>query len=144
MVAGRLTAVCCLVLLGPAALAAQAEQEGTLQAAAQSARGAWLAHDVQGLVAGSPNLILQIPGADPSSPVGRSQAAELLRRYLATAEEQSLTVVTVREVEEGKGFVELARRYVVRGTSDERRETVFLGFRRVSAGWRLTEVRTTG
>jgi hypothetical protein len=117
-------------------------QEPTLEGAAQAARRAWLAHDLQALVAKSPSVVLQIPGADPSSPVGRPQAAELLRRYLASARERSLTIVTVREVESGRGFVELERRYVVRGTTDERRETVFLGFRRVEAGWVLTEVRS--
>lgn len=126
-----------LALLAPS-------QAGTLVAAAQAAREAWLAHDPQALVARSPSVVLQIPGADPSSPVGRAQAAELLRRYWAQALERSLTIVTVREVEEGKGFVELERRYVVRGTADERRETLFLGFRRHGERWVLTEVRSAG
>lgn len=141
MVAGRVTIALVTALLVPGAALAQS---GALEAAAQSARDAWLAHDVQTLVAQSPNLILQIPGADPSSPVSRAQAAELLRRYLAAADEQSLTVVTVREVEDGKGFVELARRYVVRGTTDVRREALFLAFRRAADGWRLTEIRSAG
>jgi hypothetical protein len=130
----------CGVLLGPG----WPGQDATLAATAQAARQAWLAHDVAALVARSSGVILQIPGADPSSPVGRAQAGELLRRYLGAAEEVAIRVVTVREVEPGKGFVEMDRRYVVRGTADERRETVFLGFRRVGVRWVLSEVRSVG
>ena len=119
-------------------------QTATLEAAARAAREAWLAHDVVGLVGGSSGIVLQIAGAAPSSPVGRAQAEELLRRYLATGTEVSVTIVTVRAVEAARGFVELERRYVVRGTTDPRRETVFLGFRRVGERWELSEVRSGG
>jgi hypothetical protein len=119
-------------------------QAGTLEAAARAARQAWLAHDVAGLVGGSSGIVLQIAGAAPSSPVGRAQAEELLRRHLATGTEVAVTIVTIREVEAARGFVELERRYVVRGTTDPRRETVFLGFRRVGERWVLSEVRSGG
>ena len=121
-----------------------AAQRATLDAAAQAARQAWLGHDVGALVGGSSAVVLQIAGAAPSSPVGRAQAEELLRRYLAGGVELSVTVVTVREVESGRGFVELERRHAVPGTSDVRRETVFLGFRRVGDSWVLSEVRSGG
>jgi hypothetical protein len=74
--------------------------------------------------------------------LGRAQAEELLRRYLRSVVECNVIVRTVREVEDGKGFVELERRYQVVGTSDERRETVFLGFRRAGDSWVLAELRT--
>ena len=137
-----------LLLAALAVLAAGSQpvaaQQATLEGAAQAAREAWLAHDVGALVGGASAIVLQIAGAAPSSPVGRAQAEELLRRYLMGGGEQSVTVVTVREVEPARGFVELERRYVVRGTSDVRRETVFLGFRRVGGGWVLGEVRSGG
>jgi len=119
-------------------------QAATLEAAAQAARQSWYVHDVSGLLAGSSAIILQIPGADPSSPLGRPQAAELLRRYLGGARERSVTVVSVREVEPGIGFVELDRRYVVSGTADARRESLFLGFRRIGERWVLAELRSVG
>jgi len=137
----RVWLVVSLALLQSAAAMGQA---ATLEAAAQAARQAWLDHDVSGLLAGSSGVILQIPGADPSSPLGRSQAVELLRRHLGGARELSITVVSVREVEPGIGFVELARRYVVSGTTDPRRESVFLGLRRVAEGWVLSELRSVG
>jgi hypothetical protein len=134
-----------IALLAAACTAGQASaQTGTLEAAAHAARDAWMAHDVAALVGGSSGIILQIAGAAPSSPVGRAQAEELLRRHLATGTEVAVTIVTVREVEPARGFVELERRYVVRGTTDARRETVVLGFRRSGERWVLSEVRSGG
>ncbi len=127
-----------LWLLAAAPLAGQS----SLGEAADQARRAWLAHDAAALVAHSPSLVLQIPGADPSSPLGRAQAAELLRRYFRPALERGTEIRAVREVEPGRGFVELERRYVVTGTRDERRETVFLGFRLVLGRWVLSELRS--
>ncbi len=116
--------------------------QATLSDAAALAKAAWSAHDAQGLVGRSSGLILQIPGAEPSSPLGRPQAIELLRRYFRPAEERGLDVTTIREVEPGKGFVELTRRYVVAGTTELRRETLFLGYRLLEREWRLVEVRS--
>src|SRR5260370_14952005 len=117
----RVVAVCSL-LLPPAA---RGDAQATLPGAASRAKQALLAHDPQALVGQSSNLLLQIPGADPSSPLGRAQAVELLRRYLRGAEERGLDITAIREVEPGKGFVELTRRYVVSGTADVRRRTHF-------------------
>jgi hypothetical protein len=128
----------CIALLWPAAGRAQA----TLPGAAAQAKRALLAHDPQALVGQSSSLVLQIPGADPSSPLARAQAVELLRRYLRPAEERSLDVSAIREVEPGKGFVELTRRYVVAGTTELRHETLFLGFRQIDGEWRLAELRS--
>ncbi len=116
--------------------------QSSLAEAARRARDAWLAHDAQGLVAQSPTLVLQIAGADPSAALGRAQAAELLRRYFRAAEERSLDITAQREVEQGRGFVELERVFVVAGTADLRRETLFLGFRRQGERWVLVELRS--
>ena len=124
------------------ALAIPAYGQVTLSDAAARAKQALSAHDAEALVGGSSNLVLQIPGADPSSPLGRSQAIELLRRYFRPAEERGLDVTAIREVEPGRGFVELARRYVVAGTTELRRETLFLGYRLQGRDWRLVELRS--
>ncbi len=131
-----LLAIACISIAAPAAA------QGTLPEAAQRAKQAWLAHDPQALVGQSPSIVLQIPGADPSSPLGRAQAVELLRRYMRPVEERGLDVTVVREVEPGKGFVELTRRYVVAGTTELRRETLFLGFRLDGERWALAELRS--
>lgn len=122
--------------------AAPARAQGTLGEAAERARGAWLAHDPQALVGQSSTLVLQVSGADPSSPVGQAQAAELLRQYWRSVEERGVDVTGVREIEPGRGFVELTRRYVVAGTAEVRRETLFLAFRLREGRWVLVELRS--
>ncbi len=129
-------------MCGLAVLATEASGQATLSDAAERARQAWSAHDAQALVGQSSNIVLQIPGADPSSPLGRSQAIELLRRYFRPAEERGLDMTAIREVEPGKGFVELTRRYVVTGTAELRRETLYLGYRLLGREWRLVELRS--
>ncbi|HJS42677.1 MAG TPA: hypothetical protein VJ755_04350 [Gemmatimonadales bacterium] len=129
------------LLLLSVVLSGRLPAQATLSAAADRAKQAWSAHDPEALVGKSSNIVLQIPGADPSSPLGRAQAIELLRRYLRPAEERGLDIATIREVEAGKGFVELTRRYVVAGTSEVRRETLFLGYRFQFEEWRLVELR---
>jgi len=132
----------CLLALACVSVTPTLAAQGTLPEAAERAKQAWLAHDPQALVGQSPSIVLQIPGADPSSPLGRAQAIELLRRYMRPVEERGLDVTVVREVEPGKGFVELTRRYVVAGTTELRRETLFLGFRREAEHWALAELRS--
>jgi hypothetical protein len=116
--------------------------QGSLAEVAERVRQAWLVHDVQAVVGQSSSVVFQIPGADPSAPVDRAQAIELLRRHLRAGAERGLRVSAVREVEPGRGYAELDRRYVVAGTSDERRETIFLGFRKPGREWMLTELRS--
>lgn len=135
----RIVCLCVAAAGVPAVLVGQA----TLEEAARAAREAWLAHDPQALVGQSSSIVLQIPGADPSSALGRAQAVELLRRHFQSATEEALTLTAIHEMESGRGFVELERRYVVRGTKDVRRETVFFGFRRVGGRWGLSELRST-
>jgi len=130
------------LLMASGGLVAAAGAQDSLARAAERVRRAWLAHDVQAIVGQSPKVVLQIPGADASAPLERAQAAELLRRHLQRVVERTLAVGTVREVEPGHGYVELERRYVVAGTSDERRETIFLRFRKPGVDWLLTELRS--
>jgi len=125
-----------LTVVGPLA-----SQSGLVEAA-RRARAAWLAHDAEALFERSPGVILQIPGADPSSGLRRQQAGELLARYLRASVERSVEIATVREVEAGRGYVELVRRFSVTGTAEERRETVFVGLRRVAGWWVVVELRT--
>lgn len=127
-----------IVLAFPRGIAGQ----GSLSDAAERAKRAITAHDAQALVGQSSNVVLQIPGADPSSPLGKAQAIELLRRYLRPAEERGLDVTAIRLVERGKGFIEITRRYVVSGTTEVRHETLYLGYRLLDGEWRLAELRS--
>jgi hypothetical protein len=132
-----------LALLFPCS-AVRAQERAGLAAAAERARGAWFAHDAAGLVAGSPRLLVQLPGADPSTALPAAQAAALLADFLASAQEVQTAVRAAREVEPGRGYVELERRYRVAGTQEVRIQSLLLGYRLSRAGWSLVELRVVG
>ena len=116
-------------------------QTKDLDAAAERARGAWFAHDPGTLVANSPRVLIQLPGADPSVALGPAQAAALLRDFMAPAQEVETGVRAAREVEPGRGYVELQRQYRVAGTQNVRVQILLLGYRLEDSGWSLVEIR---
>ncbi len=131
-----------LLLLGaPVSLAAQSP---ALAEAAERARAAWWGHDAAALVADSPRLLVQLPGADPSVALGPAQAAALLNDFLARASEVETTVRAAREVEPGRGYVELERKYRIEGTQEVRIQSLLLGYRESRTGWVLVELRVVG
>ena len=130
-----------LAMLWLASPAVAQETPAGLDAAAAHARSAWLAHDAVGLVADSPRLQVQLPGADPSAALGPEQAAALLSDFLASSQEVEIVVLAAREVEPGRGYVELQRRYRVAGTQEVRMQSLLLGYRMARAGWSLVELR---
>lgn len=125
----------------PAAGMAQAKD---LEAAAERARQAWFEHDAATLVANSPRLLIQLPGADPSVALGPAQAAALLADFVAPAQEVETVVRAAREVEPGRGYVELQRQYRVAGTQNVRFQILLLGYRLNETGWSLVEFRVVG
>jgi hypothetical protein len=133
-----------LLLWLPLSAARAQEPEAGLVAAAEQARGAWIAHDPVGLVADSPRLQVQLPGADPSAALGPDQAAALIADFLAAAQEVETVVRAARQVEPGRGYVELLRRYRVAGTQEIRTQSLLLGYRMSRSGWSLVELRVVG
>lgn len=127
-----------LVLAAPVAAGAQSDSLGT---AADAARRAWSAQDPMALLAESPRVVVQLPGTDPAQALGRDQAAALLRDYFGRNEEVEVTLRAVREVEPGRGYVELARRYRVAGTEEIRGQMLLLSYRLGRQGWALAEIR---
>lgn len=109
----------------------------------ERARSAWMEHSARSLVARSDTVRLRIPGVAVAQALRPGQAARLLGKYMEAADETELVLREIRHVGEGHAYAEMARRYVVRGTRDERVETVFFGFRVVNGEWRLREVRVT-
>jgi hypothetical protein len=128
------------LLVAPRAGAAQAH----LDDAAEDARQAWFEHDANALVADAPRLLVQLPGADPSIALGPAQAAALLADFMRQGQEVETVVRAAREVEPGRGYVELRRRYRISGTQDVRTQSLLLGYRLFRAGWRLVELRIVG
>lgn len=125
----------------PASLGAQ---QSDLDRAAERARQAWQAHNPAALVANSPRLVVQLPGTDPSVALGPAQAAALLADFLAAAQEVETVVRAAREVEPGRGYVELQRRYRVTRTQEVRTQVLLLGYRLDRNGWSLVELRVVG
>lgn len=119
-------------------------QDNGLAEAAERARNAWLAHKPATLIAQSPRVLIQLPGADPSVALGPAQAAALLADFLAPAQEVDVVVRAAREVEPGRGYVELQRRYRIAGTQDVRTQVLLLGYRLERNGWSLVEFRVAG
>jgi hypothetical protein len=133
-----------LVVLGLMAIPASAMAQEGLEQAANRARRAWLSHNPAALVASSPRLLIQLPGANPSVALGPAQAAALLADFLEPAQEVEVLVRAAREVEPGRGYVELQRRYRVTGTQNIRRQVLLLGYRLERGGWSLVELRVVG
>jgi hypothetical protein len=115
-----------------------------LRDAAERARRAWVGHDASALVAESPRLLIQLPGADPSVALGPDQAAALLADFQASSQEVETLVRAAREVGPRRGYVELERKYRVAGTQDIRVQILLLGYRRLESGWTLVEFRVIG
>jgi hypothetical protein len=130
-------------LLIAAPLGAQA-QGPDLKAAAEQAREAWFGHNPAALVADSPRLLIQLPGAEPSVALGPDQAAALLADFLAAGQEVETLVQAAREVGPSRGYVELQRKYRVAGTQNIRTQALLLGYRRGQRGWVLVEFRVVG
>jgi hypothetical protein len=119
-------------------------QQSELAVAAEQAREAWFKHDARRLVADAPRLLVQLPGADPSIALGPAQAAALLRDFMVQGQEVETIVRAAKEVETGRGYVELQRRYRIAGTQDVRTQSLLLGYRLLRTGWRLVELRVVG
>jgi hypothetical protein len=119
-------------------------QQSLLSEAAESARQAWFEHDARALVADAPRLLVQLPGADPSIALGPAQAAALLADFMVQGQEVETVIRAAKEVEPGRGYVELQRRYRIAGTQDVRTQSLLLGYRLLRSGWRLVELRIVG
>jgi hypothetical protein len=127
--------------LGLLSVSSTAGAQRTLDEAAQRARYAWMVHDAGMLARTGDTLVLRLPGSEDMSTVSASQAERLLNRYFQPSSERAFEFRAVRTTGDQQGYAEAARKYVVRGTTDEVSETVFLGFRLSAGRWRLTEIR---
>ena len=114
----------------------------SLEAAAESARRAWSARDLDAFLRGAGSrLLIELPSANPSTPVGRGQAVALLQGYVQGTEEVETVVRKAKPVGDARGYVELTRRYRVAGIGGVSEGVLLLGYRRGRDGWLLTEVR---
>jgi hypothetical protein len=118
-----------------------AQTTDSLVSAAQRAARAWRAHDFGALLAGSREISLHLPGADPSQPVRAAQATELLRTFAGQSQELELEVEVARHVDSSRAYVEMHRTYQMRPGAEQRAETLYLGLRREGLAYRVSEIR---
>ncbi len=135
----RLLGALALLLVLPPRLQAQS----TLEEAVAEAREAWKAHNVAVLVSKSDTVRLHLPGVAMSAALKPGQASKLLGEYLEDAEELEFELRNVRQLADDHAYAEMSRVFVVKGTTEKRMETVFLGFRILAGEWSLREVRIT-
>lgn len=134
----RLKLLLGMLLIVPALLPAQGVP---LRTVAEQTRGLWQSQDSRGLVNQGSQLLLQLPEAEPSAPVGRDQAEELLRDFFNHADEVETRITDVREMDGCLGLVELRRRFRVRGTQEIQEQRVLLSYHASGNGWMLVELR---
>lgn len=132
-----------VVALGVTLGVRPAAAQGALEAAVERARRAWLAHDMDALVARSDTVRLNLPGVARAASLHPGQAARLLGQYWKPSEEREFSLRELRQLAPDHAYAEIYRRYVVKGTEEERVETAFLGFRLLDGRWHLREVRIT-
>ena len=132
-----------LAVLLASGFSGRATAQSSLETVVERARAAWFSHQARTLVERSDTVRLRIPGVARSAAVRPRQAARLLTTYFERADESEFVLREIRHVGNDHAYAELLRRYVVRGTADERVETVFFGFRVIEGEWRLREVRVT-
>jgi hypothetical protein len=73
--------------------------------------------------------------------LGPAQAAALLADFVAPAQEVETVLRAAREIEPGRGYVELQRQYRVAGTQNVRVQILLLAYRLEETGWTLVEFR---
>jgi hypothetical protein len=106
-----------------------------------SAQSALRRGNVEALVHGSARVQLRFPGADPSAPLGRAQAAAALREVFGRGTTEEVRVEGFRQVGPDQGWVDLHREYRASGASGRRTQRVLLSYRLTGGVWALTEVR---
>jgi hypothetical protein len=116
-------------------------QADALAAAADRAARAWHRHEFAALLAGSPGVMVRLGRSEPSAPMPLAQAVLTLRSFAGGAEELQTEVTAVREADAIRGYAEVQRTYMVRGTSARRVQTLYFGWRLVGSVPRLVEIR---
>ena len=113
----------------------------SLLVAARRAADQWLRHDFAAMVGTGSAVMVHLPGAEPSSALRPTQAAELLRAFADGTRELEVTVLVARNVDPDRAYVEAQRVFQPRDTDLRRTQALYFGFRRTPTGYRLVEIR---
>lgn len=123
-------------------LSAAVAQEADLGPVADLARDAFRDHRFKRLLEGGESVRLRLPGSPAGAPVRWEVAVAALEAFTRRFDEIEMTVLGAAIVEEGLGYIELRRRFRVRGAGDATLEThrILLSVRRTGEGWQVVEV----
>jgi len=133
-----------LVLLALGLGVRVAAQAPELAPVAEQARKALAGHDVSALLGTSTRVLVQLPAAAPSAPVGKAHAEALIKAYLADMEEVATEVRSTNRSAERSATIEIRRSYRVPGTSVIKSQSVLLAYQLIGGAWVLSEIRITG
>ena len=124
--------------------ASPAHAQAELGAAAASFARAWRSNEVDAIVAtlAPDGVRLQLVGERPAGVPAR-QARAALSEFLGTRATSGLEGPRLQELggTPERGAAEFRWQTVVRGTSEPTTHTIFVGFTRGDAGWRINEIR---
>ena len=112
----------------------------TIEEAAKLARQAFLTHDFAPLFAGSPGVLLHLPG----EPLGRrakmAAAVANMNEFVRQDQEIAVTVQGARVVENQFGYVQLDREFRRRGVRELQKDRILLSLRLIDREWRVVEI----
>jgi hypothetical protein len=118
-----------------------AQGADSLMVAARRATDQWMHHDFSAMVGTGAAVMVHLPGAEPSSPLRPTQAAQLLRAFAEGSREIEVEILVARNVDPDRAYVEAQRTYQPRDTDMRRTQALYFGFRRTPTGYRLVEIR---
>lgn len=130
------------VLLWSSGGSALTGQEADLGPVAEIARDAFREHRFEALLEGGESVRLRLPGSTAGAPVRWEVAVASLEAYTRRFEEVETTILGAAIVEAGLGYIELRRRFRVRGLGEDALETqrILLSVRKAGEGWQVVEV----
>jgi ketosteroid isomerase-like protein len=135
---------CTFALLAALVAASPALGQSDLGAAAAAFAHAWRSSDADAIVAAlAPEGVrLQLVGERPAGLPAR-QARAALSEFLGSRASGRLEEPRLQELggTPPMGLAEFRWQTVVQGTSEPMRHTIFVGFTRGDAGWRINEIR---
>jgi hypothetical protein len=119
----------------------RAQDLDSLEATAHRVAAAWRTHDFGALVGGGGTLVLQLAGETPSGPLRPAQAAGLLAAFARGAEEVAVQVRVVRELDSGRGYVEIQRTFARGAGTPAQVQMIYVGLVRAGTGYVVSEIR---
>jgi hypothetical protein len=129
----------CLIALG----AAGQVVVPPIDAAAKLAQTAFLSHEFAPLFAGSPGVLIHLPGEQLGRRATMPAAVASMEEFVRRDQELAVTIRGARVVENQFGYVELDREYRRAGVRERQRHHILVSLKLVDGAWRVVEILFT-